>query len=359
MIALEIEQQKKLQPAKFLQDQTLNNKWLVKELIKEIPNGSGGNFSFSYNVIDLDTGISAFLKALDFSTAMRDKNPLKAIGDLRDIFVFEQTILEMCKSKRLSKVVTLLDHGNIEPPVDSIIPVPYFIMELANGNVRGRIDFTQKFNHLLNLNILHNTAVGLSQLHKIGISHQDIKPSNILVFDDKKHKIGDLGRADTKAIDKTPFGHLDFAGDLGYAPPEALYRNVAEDWVFRRLACDAYQLGSLIVFLYTNNSLTALLKLHINPQHNWHNWEQSYEEVIPYINIAMEQSIDYFKTCVDDAELANELSALIFQLCHPNPFERGQPKKMATKRTTLSLEQYISILSRMINKYEIKFLSKI
>ncbi|HEY8659015.1 MAG TPA: hypothetical protein VIL78_08255 [Hanamia sp.] len=342
-------------PAFFLEGKELKNNWVVKSAVQKTPISTGGNFSYSYHVENSITGEKAFLKALDFSRALHAEDPLKAMSKLTQIFNFEQSILEICQNKKLSRIITIVEAGNIPPEPNSSVPVPYIIMELADGDIYSQLDFTGSINHILNLTILHSISVALFQLHNVGISHQDVKPSNVLVLKKKIHKLGDLGRADVRG-EVTPFGMLAFAGDPSYAPPEALYKSVQSDWVFRRVASDAYQLGSMIVFLYTQMSMTTVMKQFVNPEHNWNNWSQTYREVLPYLYVALEQSVEYFKHHVDDNELGESLADLVYQLCDPNPLKRGHPKTIHGKNSTISLERYISTFDRLMRKFEIKLL---
>lgn len=344
-----------LTPAKYLTGKVLDEDWVVGEPKGRHPNGSGGNFSYSYNVENQVTGQKAFLKALDFSGALRRPDPLKAMSILTGLFDFEQSVLEFCRNKKLSRIISLIASGNIPADEGGIIPVPYFIMELATGDLYSQLDFSQKLDHLLNLNILHGVSTALHQLHYNGISHQDVKPSNILIIEKGPHKLGDMGRADLRG-QATPYGILPFAGDPSYAPPEAQYKAVQDDWVFRRIASDAYQLGSMVVFLYTQLNMTALLKMHISPEHNWNNWSQTYREVLPYLYVALDQSIELFTTHIDDKELASELSEIVFQLCDPDPMKRGHPKSLTKRFSTISLERYNTIFDRLRKKYELKLL---
>jgi serine/threonine protein kinase len=317
-----------------------------------LPNGSGGNFSFAY-VVENSEGEEAFLKALDFSRALKDEDPLKAMSQLTGLFNFEQNVLEICRTKKLNRIVSLIESGNIPPIFPNQIPVPYFIMELADGDLYSQLDFTIALDHLLNLKTLHSISTALFQLHYTGIAHQDVKPSNVLVIDKKPHKLGDLGRADLRG-ESTPYAILLFAGDPAYAPPEAHYKSVHEEWGFRRVASDAYQLGSMVVFLYTQMSMTSIMKMFIYPEHNWNNWTQTYREVLPYLYVALEQAVDFFKKHIDDEELANELAMLVYQLCDPDPTKRGHAKTFSKKKSTISLEQYVSKFDRLHRKYEIK-----
>jgi serine/threonine protein kinase len=335
-------------PAMLLAGKKLSNNWQVVNLIEKNPNGTGGNFSHSYNVVNTLTGEKAFLKALDFSRAHKDANPLQMMNKLTSLFQFEQSVLELC-------IINLIEAGTVPAEPGSIIQVPYFIMELAAGDIYRQLDFTKKMDHLLNLKILHSVSVALFQLHNHGIAHQDVKPSNVLIIEKKAHKLGDVGRADLRG-ETTPYGFMAFAGDPSYAAPEVHYKTVSDDWVFRRIASDAYQLGSMITFLYTQFNMTAIMKMHISPEHNWSNWTQTYREVLPYLYVALEQSIDFFKSYVDDKELAEALGELLFQLCDPDPMKRGHPKTLSGKNKTISLERYNTIFDRLLKNHEMKIL---
>ena len=344
-------------PAMLLAGKQLANKWKVIDLITKHPDGTGGNFSSSYNVINVETGAKAFLKALDFSMALRAENPLQRMGQLTGFFQFEQNVLELCKSKRLNRIINLIEAGTVAAESGSMIPVPYFILELAVGDLYHQLDFSKKIDHILNLKILHSVCVALYQLHNNGIAHQDVKPSNILRTTDGPHKLGDLGRADLRG-ETTPYGLMPFAGDPAYAAPEVHYKSVSSDWVFRRIASDAFQLGSMITFLYTQINMTAIMKMYIAPEHNWNNWTQTYREVLPYLYVALEQSIDFFKTNVDDKELADELGDILYQLCDPDPNRRGHPKTIFGKNKTISLERYNTIFDRLLKKQEMAALKQ-
>ena len=119
----------------------------------------------------------------------------------------------------------------------------------------------------------------LQQLHSVQIAHQDLKPSNVLVFDDQHSKLADLGCAsENETI--CPRDTLDCAGDYTYAPPELLYRQVSSDWRTRRLGCDMYLFGSMVVFFCTGVSMTHLLLARLAREHFYQNWSGTYKEVL-------------------------------------------------------------------------------
>jgi serine/threonine protein kinase len=101
-----------------------------------------------------------------------------------------------CRNRKLSKVVCAIDDGIVTVDADNPLGrVPYLILELAESDVRAELEKHKRFDTAMALRTLHHVAVGLDQLHRNGISHQDLKPSNVLLFQNKVSKVGDLGSA--------------------------------------------------------------------------------------------------------------------------------------------------------------------
>ena len=65
-------------PAYRLKGLDLQEGWHVEERIEPPPGATGGNFSCGYRVRRSD-GARGFLKALDFSRALREKDPARAL----------------------------------------------------------------------------------------------------------------------------------------------------------------------------------------------------------------------------------------------------------------------------------------
>jgi serine/threonine protein kinase len=110
------------------------------------------------------------------------------------------------------------------------------------------------------LRALHHITTGLKQLHGSDVVHQDLKPSNVVVFDsgsdNQTSKLADLGRA-SRSNAHCPFDELPWAGDVNYAPPEVFYSFYEVDWHKRRIASDMYLLGSLVSFLLFQTTASA------------------------------------------------------------------------------------------------------
>ena len=147
-----------------------------------------------------------------------------------------------CKSQSLKNVVHAIDSGSFWlDPIDNHSVVEYLIFELAEGDIRAHLDASPMFDTAFALHNLHQIARALQELHRIDIAHQDLKPSNVLVFRASEvSKVADLGRAWSRDF-KSPYDGWSITGDRTYAPPELYYNAVPSDEATRRFGCDLYQ----------------------------------------------------------------------------------------------------------------------
>src|SRR6185437_6181885 len=245
-------------PAELLAGLSLDGGWKVTERITAGPDATGGVFSVSYIVESAHSG-RAFLKALDFSKAFSSPDPARALQAMTEAYNFERDILQKCADRRMDRVVRAIGDGNVRTTATSGGGVvQYLIFELADRDVRLQLSLSSKVDLAWKLRSLHHIATGLMQLHSAGIAHQDLKPSNVLVFEGKTSKVSDLGRAAYQGR-TGPCDDLSFAGDPSYAPPELIYGHVDSDWRKRRLGCDLYLLGSMVAFFFTGAGSTGLL----------------------------------------------------------------------------------------------------
>ncbi len=332
-------------------DIELKSGWKVIEKIEKEKNATGSFFSVAYKVKKDDE--ICFLKAFDFAKFFNPDFPGRSIVDymkeMIDAFKYEKDISNICKNNRLSKVAVVREAGEEEVLGYTIPVVPYLIFDMADGDVRKLIKFNNELDYAWKLKSLHDIAVGVRQLHSIDISHQDIKPSNILMFGDNS-KIGDLGRAVAKLLD-APHKKLPFSGDFTYAPPEILYGYYEQDWSKRVRSIDSYLLGSMVVFYFSGISMSALLSNHIPTNLRWDKFRGSFEEVKTYLVEAFFNAINEFKDTLQNELLKNELINIVEQLCYPLPERRGHPKDIKSIGSSYNLERYISKFELLHKKF--------
>ncbi len=343
-------------PAQQLDGITLNGGWRVIQKIPDVIKVTGGYFSVAY-IVENAQGQRAFLKALDFTKALGETDPSRILQAMTEAFNFERDLLKACKQFHMDRVVIALNDGSTTQ--DSANPysvVQYIIFELADGNVRSQVRNDQKFEVAWALRSLHHIATGLSQLHGKGIAHQDLKPSNVLVFKGSTSKLGDLGRAASRA-QLSPHEENTIPGDLTYAPFEQLYRFLSSDWYRRRIGADAYLMGSMIVFFFTGVGMTALTLNHLDEAFNWRKWQGTYEEVMPYLRVAFELALGDFVGEIPE-ELKIDLTEMVRELCEPDPSLRGHPRDRSVPRNQYSMERYISKLNLLATRAEMGLIGK-
>jgi serine/threonine protein kinase len=224
---------------------------------------------------------------------------------------------------------------------------------LADGDVRHHIALNNNFDLAWKLRSLHHIAIGLEQLHKHNIAHQDLKPSNVLVFSKKTSKISDFGRSAFKGH-TPPHENLDIPGDRAYAPPELLYGYVIPDWSTRRFGCDTYHLGSMVTYFFLGVQMTTLLRQYV-PDVLWYpKWGGDYYDVIPYLNSAFHEVLVKMDITMNNP-VKKELIQLVAQLCDPDPKKRGNITQNNASNQ-YSLEFYISKFNLLARKAELRLL---
>lgn len=349
----------RLNAAHSLRGLVLNEKWKVLKKIESYPGATGGFFSVCYEVQNLENGLIAFLKALNFEAFFQmfpGKNIVEILYEQTQAYKYERDILLLCKTKRLSKVATILDEGEAYLSSFTIPNVPFLIFELAEMDVRNKLSFAKDLDNAWKLQSLHDIAVGLRQLHSVKISHQDLKPSNVLLYHDSTiSKIGDLGRSLCESI-HAPHDNGSFPGDFRYAPPELLYRYYIEDANIRKYATDCYLFGSLIVFYFIGLNMTSLLAKNINKDFKWTKWHGAYKEVQSYVLEAFELAINEFKSQIENETLQEELGKMVEYLCFPIPEKRGHPRTILLRGSSYNLERFIARLDYLSKKAKYKLI---
>ena len=174
----------------------LPNGWRVLQRIEQPLGATGGHFSVGYFAQGPD-GRKAFLKALDYSAAFNSKTtPISiALQQLTASINFEKYVLARCRDRRLDRVVISITDGTITDGQPGVDTVEYLVFELADCDARKQMSLIGRVDVAWRLRSLHDIATGLEQLHRNGIFHQDVKPSNVLVFERVHSKLADFGRS--------------------------------------------------------------------------------------------------------------------------------------------------------------------
>jgi len=335
-------------PAKRLLGLTLDGGWAVVKELPLPPTATGGFFSTGYLVRRAD-GTEGFLKALDYSEAFgQAPNQISlTLQRITESINFERDLLKTCGDKNLDRIVRAISTGTIRLAGTSATDVvEYVIFELALADARRQMDSVRSVELAWIFRTLHHIATGLHQLHSQRIAHQDLKPSNVLVFSEAEgQKLADLGRA-WCAGHNPPHNNLVVAGDKTYAPPELLYGFVPSDEHARRFGCDVYHLGSMATYFFTRCGATSLLISELQPQFRPSQWTGTFQQVLPHLQDAFAKVLIKFHDAVDQRFQA-ELTAVTRDLCSPDPMLRGHPKNRASLASQYSLERYITQFNRL------------
>ena len=328
----------------------LGNGWTVEAHLERNGGATGACHSFPFTARHTN-GQRAFVKILDPipDPNLPDDEQLPDLEKRLAVFNYERDLADKCKDRRISRVVRALGRGSIK--VDGFpIPVHYLMFELAERDLREHATLGQTLNTAWNLYILHQAALGLEALHFNRIAHRDLKPSNVLLFDELVTKLGDLGSAFDRGIPR-PDEDRGIAGDTAHAPPEQLYRFHPEEWDTRCLAADLYLLGSLVVFMFTNVSMTAQIGGQLLPQHHWDAWPGKYNDALPYVREAWDAVLEELAGTVPEV-VRDELVELTRYLTHPEPDRRGHPRNRVGGDSNFGVRRFSSRFNVMRARVE-------
>lgn len=330
----------------------LQQGWRVTKRLGRPSGSTGGAFSQSY-IVERN-GTVAFLKALDFSEAFAPGvDTLTKLQEFISGYENERDVLLHCRDKKLSNVTLAIDQGFIDVPKYSRIEgrVYFLIFEMANGDVRGQMNAASALDPTWCMQALRSAALGLWQVHRELIAHQDVKPSNILTYSGGDFKVTDFGRASRRG---QPIFHnnFQFPGDRTYAPPELLYGYTHPDFVPRRVGTDIYMLGNLAAFLFRGTNITSEILANVAQQHHWQVWQGTYSAVLPYLQEAFGRVLADVEGGVPEV-VRPVVVSLVSELCQPDLGRRGHPRGIG-KSNQYSLERYVSSLSNFTRGLEIR-----
>jgi eukaryotic-like serine/threonine-protein kinase len=154
----------------------------------------------------------------------------------------------VARFQREMKLVGRLDHPNVVRAFDAdqVHKVLYIVMEYVTGQTLGDLIKKKPLPPAEMADYAFQAALGLAHAHEQGIVHRDVKPSNILLTEDRKIKVLDLGlgvlmEADSAATFATADGIA--VGTVDYMSPEqACGREVDGRSDLYGLGCSMYHL---------------------------------------------------------------------------------------------------------------------
>lgn len=217
---------------------------------------------------------------------------LKRLKNSKRLGRFEREIsaLQSLDSEHISPIV---DHSlDIDP---AYIVTPYRGRDLQTSLASG-LPFRSR------LKIFRGAVAGVADAHRIGITHRDIKPNNVVADDNDRATVIDFGIC--QFLDNTliltttdePFGNPAFAAPECFVGAEAVIGPTA----------DVYSLGKLLLWLLTGGKflyredLTAALVRSVEHENPW---------VKAYVGMLVYESV-VARTYADAAEMLSAVDEI-------------------------------------------------
>jgi hypothetical protein len=178
---------------------------------------------------------------LDIDVAVKCLKPGLAADDNQFVVRFH----------REAKSAAAISHQNVIRVYDVAEDrgLHFLIMEYVSGETaRQRVNRKGTLKVGEAIEIVYGAALGLSEAHRKGIVHRDIKPDNILISSSGQVKVADLGLAKPSMRDDATAANVSMAnvamGTPEYMPPEQW-----DDTSSVTSAADVWALGATLYFL--------------------------------------------------------------------------------------------------------------
>ncbi len=210
------------------------------------------------------------------------------------------TAEERGRFEREVQIMSKLKHPNILPVLEHDLSVrnsPWFAMPLAKTNIAEIVDELKHDLQRVN-SFYYQILSGMAYAHKQDTIHRDLKPQNILVFENDLVMIGDFGlgknlREDANAMALTETD--DQLGTLAYIAPE---QSTSAATVDHR--ADVYSLGKTLLHMLVGGDPPMF------PERIIHQVDSRY---LPFINRCIDESPDNRFQSAD--EMLEKFSAIM------------------------------------------------
>lgn len=320
--------------------------WVIVRAAEAIrAEGTDGMYSRGY--IARKGRRAAYVKVFDYRRAVPDWKAARREAFTRAGYDFEKKVLELCAGRGLRGVNRLLASGVLRR-AGSV--ERYLVLEAARCDLRGVLtrSVADGGDAALALGAVADVARALAGLHRAGMAHQDVKPSNVLILPRGRAVLGDMGRA--AADFPAPHDRFGIVGDKACAPPEQLYGAFPEHWFVRAVACDAYLLGGLLCWAVCGRQASVLLHEEILAEHHWSNWKGTYAEILPKVRTALHRVIRRVAAGARrrlGASGADALGQVLAELCEPDPELRARPLGWRSRVRVIDVKPYAARIAAL------------
>ncbi len=203
------------------------------------------------SILKLGEGVHGTVRKVEADNGVTFAYKKMITGDdgLSSTFVREVTTLKLLSThSKIVKMVGFDEHG--------------ILLECAKKNLARYLLTAGILTHKKQLHLATQLCEGLAYMHQLGVMHRDIKPQNILVFNDGTLKYADFGLARGSGIPLNgKYTHEIVT--LWYRPPEILlgqadYDQRVDVW---SLGCVLYEIGENDALFQGDSEIDQLFKI--------------------------------------------------------------------------------------------------
>lgn len=190
-----------------------------------------GGMSVVYKAIDHVLNRQVAIKELTIS---QSPFPEEVIEDVTKRFIKEAQVIAMLRHDNIVKVFDVLEEKNKH----------YMVMEFIEGQTLDKLISGNKVIPILeSISIILEICLALDYIHTNNIIHRDVKPSNIIINNERNVKLMDFGVIRDKSVTTlTPTGAI--VGTMAYTAPEQSSKKID-------FKVDIFPLGTIFYELLT------------------------------------------------------------------------------------------------------------